>query len=121
VNRVSKIRKRTTCASLRLLFILTALVSLGVSSLVPEALPGGHTVALALADHAPEDGREAVVIERHRASEQECAPTNTCLPKLLHPGAMPVVPDPGSGHDIGLPQLAVDLWHALPTAPVPIV
>jgi hypothetical protein len=121
VNRASKIRKMTICGSLRLLVVLTGLASLGISPLDPEAQSGGYSEVLALVDHAPEDGREAVAIGRRRVSEQECGPTITCLPVLLHAGDMLNVLNLGPDRDIDLPRLTVDLWHILPTAPVPIV
>jgi hypothetical protein len=123
LNRASKIRKTTVRASLRLLVVVVALASLGISLHDPQALSGGHSQAqtLALVDQAPKDGRDGATDERRRAGEQDCGPTVTCLPVLLPHGDMLHVLNLGPERDTDLPRLAVDLWQIRPTAPVPIV
>jgi len=121
VKSASKIRKMTIFTSLRLLIVLTALASLGISPLAPKAMSGDHSEAMALLYHAPKDGGDAAVIVRRRASEQDCGPTNTCVPVVFHPGGILQALNLGPDREIDLPRLMVDLWHILPTAPIPIV
>jgi hypothetical protein len=122
VNRTSKIGKMTIYGGLRLLVVLIALATLGISSLNLEALSGGHSEALAQVDHSLEYGQDSVVTKRSHAGEQDCGPTFTCKPVLLHRGDILNVLNLGPGLDfVDLPRLSIDLWHILPIAPVPIV
>jgi hypothetical protein len=54
-------------------------------------------------------------------AEPACGPTVSCLPVLLPPGGFLIAFAIGPNRDIDLPRHAVDLWHPLPAAPVPIV
>ncbi len=121
MNRASKIRKMTICASLRLLVVLIALASLGISLHDPQALSGGHSEALALINQAPDDGRDTVAAEQRRAGNHDCGPTVSCLPVVLPGGDILHVLNLGPDREIDLPRLMVDLWHVLPKAPIPIV